>query len=259
MDWIFVNAYQRDNRSNRSIYSRELSSHAHALNLLGRHDKALQRAKQALALDPRNVDANEQQKMAESGPLRLQAAQYNNIGAQHFANKEFAKALEYFQLAYQVSPDRGNPRSVQVLINLANTLIMLARYAEALEAADTILALEPTNSIGMMLRAKADAEIKMPLVRDLKAQGDIFVRTQQWSSALESFSLALECAPNDPGLKSMLLSMQSMVLNMLKKYGEALKRADEALRLQPLNAHAQNQFRLARAALTRIANGPVVG
>jgi tetratricopeptide (TPR) repeat protein len=130
------------------------------------------------------------------------------------------------------------------LSSYAFALNRLGRIVETIEQADASLALDPSNVDAMFVKSKA--------------QGELFAKRNAWTKALESFSLAFNYSSNN-AVKSDMLVKQSAILSLQGRNEEAFRTAEEAFKLQPQNTQTLSQMRLAKKAMMRFGEGPVIG
>ena len=131
-----------------SVTSRStfLSNQAHALISLERLDEAVERAKQALTLNPTNEHAKEQLRDAERVRQQRQSAALNKRGNELFKLADYAGAVACYAKAYACAAADERRWRATMLANQAHALIMLQRGPEANRLATQALGLDPLNA-----------------------------------------------------------------------------------------------------------------
>jgi tetratricopeptide (TPR) repeat protein len=118
-----------------------------ALFHLGRHEDALVAYKQGLELEPDNQAITAAVKQTE---LASHAAEFNVLGEENLNRNKYSVAADFFMKATL----RDNTNRVY-WANYAEALLGLNRYAEALDAADNAIRLQPTWAKAIIKRATA--------------------------------------------------------------------------------------------------------
>jgi protein O-GlcNAc transferase len=186
------------------------SQHADALHMLGliyyqtqRLQLATQHIGKALSINPRNPDY------------------LNNHGLALQANQQFEAALKSFQQALLLQP-----KDLDVQLNLANTLLELARFDEA------------ASYYRRLLRASHREDIRVALVHCLSSAGNIAHQSGHFSVAEIAFKETISLTPQDATLHYNLANAQ----RELGQLTEAEQHYQQAILYAPQDADAYNNL-----------------
>ena len=208
--------------------------------------------------------------------MRKSAAELNKKGTEHFMANEYAKAVEYYERARQVLPERDAQSAASYLSNEACALNMLAKYREALERARQALQLNPNNKnakdqfilshFGLSkeeyrnaaLRdfeaaskrlsvAKNNTHQEHELMEQMEEALAVLQRKaadtwdqSEFERALENFeSLCRNVSVVQCRVEA--LSNRALFLNRMNEYAKALHMANEALAIDAQNTVAREQ------------------
>jgi len=200
--------------------------------------------KQALKLDPKNVDA-----------LRL-------FGVVLAQKHQHIEALNYFQKALKLDPKNG-----LVFSNIGNTLQELKRYEEALVAYDQAISLLPNYAEAYSNRGNALHELKryqQALLSHRQAiaiepnyaeaysnLGNTLQKLKLHEEALIAYDNAISVNPRF----SEAWCNKGFTLSELKRYNEALSAYDLAINLDPQNSEAYWNKSLAELVTGKLLSG----
>jgi tetratricopeptide (TPR) repeat protein len=221
----------------RTYFERSLASptpEAHSniadeLSREGRLDEAEAHYKAALALDPKNPQINSQLGLLyahENGRLEeaityfrrslaaapLNADVRNNLGLALATQGKLEEALKEYRESLRQKP------SIAAYNNVANALSAMGRLDEAAENYKTALKIDSTNS-----------QIHFNL-------GIVYTRQNQFGPAIDEYQRALDLAPQCVPCQINI----AYALAANNRPQEALSHCQEAIRLDPGNAQAQN-------------------
>ncbi len=127
-------------------------------------------------------------------------------GILSFQEKDYPRALSYFDAVVQVRPHSGEAHNYR-----ARTYERLGRFEEALECVDRALDIDPRN------------------IADLRNRGVVLRKLGRSAEALGSYDALLAARPDDVNA----LTKRALLLNELGRRDEALASIDQAVHAQP--------------------------
>jgi len=146
---------------------------------------------------------------------------HNHIGAVLYAERKIPEAAPHFARAVELKPD--NP---EVHNNLGLVLWQYGHYQEAIA------------QYREAVRIKGEV---MALRRNL---ADALLAVKQPADAVEQYQIIIDEYPNDPGV----LANLSIAYAQMGRYQEALKACEKALRIDPNNPVAKQNYDALRQA-----------
>ncbi|MGZ5426053.1 MAG: protein kinase domain-containing protein [Thermoanaerobaculia bacterium] len=200
----------------------------------GRFDESIEDFRRALARDPLSVEAllSLGDALADSGkPADAEAAYrqaaasrpaywapYNRLGALHYGRGDYARAITAYEEA-----SRLNPSSARPLSNLCASYLQSGRLDDAVKAAQRSLALMPTASAWSNL-------------------GIAHYYAGRFADAAAAFEKAVAAAPKRStfgvNLGDALRWSDGGAARAREAYAEALRRADDELKVNPRDVAA---------------------
>ena len=170
---------------------------------------------------------------------RRRAQEYNQKGIELCNRNDFERAADQYALAYSSAPITDSKMRSFYLSNQAFALCMLQRFDQALVKARTALVLNPDNTAAKDYKARAELELRRARAIDNNKRGDSHLARNELAKAFEYYALALQQAPDtDLQLRSLLTANQARVHQRLGQLSDALRKCDEALRLDARNKQA---------------------
>ena len=238
IDWIKINARWTFPYKNDSLkYSSFLSDQAHAFISKDKFQNAINKANEALRINPKNEDAKKQISDAAIAEIEFREKTGRRKGYEFLGKNDFANALKYFKLAYEASGNNSEKKS-DYLANQANALKGLERFQEAIEMTNLALNFNPENSYAKNIRFLAEHDWKRK-AKDLHEKGVEFLKNNQLDKALLYFDKMLNDTTNSE-IKTHLLATQASSLIDCEEYKEAIERARQALIIDPNYSYAKS-------------------
>ncbi|WPY00121.1 SecA-like and tetratricopeptide repeat-containing domain protein (plasmid) [Candidatus Megaera polyxenophila] len=234
--------------------AKELNAEGNKLHEDGNHEQAIKKYEAAYDICPtdRNKDFYKNQ----------QASSLNQIGDKHYNNKEYLKAIEYYDKACNTTNKSDN--GALYLSNKAHALKNLERYDEAIEYFDKAYAKKSNQSYK---DGKASAFNAIAIKLDNQGKYDDAIRyydaaisvkneaayhsnkagaynsLKQYNKAIDSANRALELDLHHSYAKDKKTYALNQIGNSLyneEKYEEAIKKYDEAIFIKPGEAAYYN-------------------
>ena len=149
---------------------------------------------------------------------------------------------------------QDNERLSLELSSYAMALNKLERFDDALKRASDALSLDKDNRMATNEKREAENNLKYERAKVLNQQGIDLFEKGEYEKANALFAAAYENAPPDyTRTRSKHRSNQAYALNKLKRFSEALIKANEALKLNIENKRAREERSVAEQGLMKEA------